>query len=115
MRWSLILASLFAGASAATAAGPYDGTWTGTAPEAGDCGVATVQMTIADNQITGTLSGKHGSATIKPAAIGADGTAQVTYDGPMAAFGGAVRFSGDRFAGTFDTFCGTRAVTGSRR
>ena len=115
MRWSLILASSLAGASAALAAGVYDGNWTGTAPDAGDCGVLTVQMTVVGDQITGTATGKHGSATIKPAAVGADGTVRVIYAGPMTAFGGAVRFSRDRFTGNFDSFCGTRAVTGSRR
>lgn len=114
MKWSLILASSLAGASAAIAAGPYDGTWTGTAPDAGDCGVLTVQMTITDNQITGTANGKHGSATLEPATVGADGTVRVTYAGPMTSFGAAVRFSGDHFTGSFDTFCGTRAVAGSR-
>jgi hypothetical protein len=96
------------------AAGSYDGNWVGTAPEFGDCGVLTVTIVVHDNQITGTVNGKHGNPTIFPTAIGADGTARIMYMGQTTSFTASVRFSGDQFTGNFGTFCGLRAVTGKR-
>jgi len=99
--------------SVASAAGSYDGKWVGTAPEAGDCGLLTVTLFVKDNAISGTVSGKHGAPAIDSGTIAADGTALVTY-APGAAFKGNLRFSGNQFAGNFNSVCGTRAVTGSR-
>ena len=98
-------------AGIARAASPYDGKWMGTAPEAGDCGVLTVTLFVKDGSITGgTVSGKHGSPTVHPAAIAQDGLVTLTY-GPFQA---TARLAGAQFTGNFQTFCGTRAVTGAQ-
>lgn len=95
----------------ASAAGPYDGKWVGTAPEAGDCGMLTVTMTITNNAISGTVSGKHGGPQIEPASIQPDGTAWLSYK----PFQGSVKISGSNFTGQFNTFCGVRAVKGTKQ
>jgi hypothetical protein len=48
------------------AGGQFDGQWVGTAPEAGDCGVLTVTLTVVDDRVTGTVIGRHGTATSAP-------------------------------------------------
>src|SRR5579859_5734049 len=102
--------------AAADAAGPFDGKWVGTAPEAGDCGVLTVTLVVANNQITGTVAGKHGSPTIRTGAIATDGTANVTYaiGNSSSAFSGTIKFVGNAFSGRFQTVCGFRDTTGAR-
>jgi hypothetical protein len=86
----------------------------GTAP-AGDCGVLTVTLIISNNQITtGTVSGKHGAPTVRPASIAPDGTAEITYSGTAKSFAASLRFSGDQFTGNFGTFCGPQQLTGRR-
>jgi hypothetical protein len=97
----------------ANAAGPFDGKWVGTAPEAGDCGQLLVTLVVADGTITGTVAGKHGAPPIESGRIATDGTAQLRYAGKQG-FRANVKFVGDGFRGTFDTFCGTRATVGSR-
>lgn len=92
------------------AAGTYDGKWVGTAPEAGDCGVLTVTLNVASNTVTGTVSGRHGSPAILPIEIGPDGVAQVQY----APFQARVRFAGEQFQGSFQTYCGLRNTIGKR-
>jgi hypothetical protein len=91
----------------AQAAGTFDGKWIGTAPEAGDCGVLTVTLVVANNMVGGAVSGKHGSPSINPAPIASGGTAHVNYG----RFQAGIRFSGDQFAGNFQTFCGVRDTT----
>jgi hypothetical protein len=102
---------------AAIAAGPYDGQWVGTAPDAGDCGVLTVTLTINGSAISGNVTGKRGSPSIQSGAIAADGSAHVTYSLGQneRSLEGNARFSGNQFSGQFATMCGIRQVTGSRR
>jgi len=106
------LIALTMGSAVASAAGPYDGKWVGTAAEAGDCGVLTVTLIVKDNAITGTVNGKHGTPPIDSGTVAPDGTALVTY--APRAFKGNIRFTGNRFIGNFNSVCGVRAVTGSR-
>jgi hypothetical protein len=96
--------------TAFAAVGPYDGRWIGTAPDAGQCGVLTVTLMITDNLMTGTVNGKRGSPTIVTTSVASDGTAKAKY----AQFEGTVKLSGTQFTGSFDTFCGIRAVTGTK-
>jgi hypothetical protein len=100
-------------AISAHAAGPFDGKWVGTAPDAGDCGVLTVTLTVADNMLAGTVVGKHGTGTISPTRIATDGTVQVKY-GDSRNFQAGIRFAGDQLAGRFDSFCGVRDTAGKR-
>jgi hypothetical protein len=93
------------------AGGQFDGQWVGTGPEAGDCGVLTVTLTIVDDRITGTVVGRHGTGYIGGATVSPDATAAVAYGGTGR---GSIRFSGNTFAGTFGSFCGRRNVTGAR-
>jgi hypothetical protein len=95
------------------AAGPFDGKWVGTAPDAGDCGPLVVTLNITDGKITGTVAGKHGSPPIDSGVVKPDGTAHVMYS-PRTHFEGDVRFFGNTFKGSFATFCGKRETTGSR-
>jgi len=97
----------------ARAAGPQDGKWIGTAPDAGDCGVLTVTLVVANNMVAGIVSGKHGSPSFNPTPIAPDGTAQVEY-GPTQHFKASIRFSGDQFTGSFQSFCGVRNTIGKR-
>jgi hypothetical protein len=109
----LAFAISFAGTSS-HAAGPFDGKWVGTAPEAGDCGQLVVTLTITDSKITGTVAGKHGPPSIQSGDVAADGRARVLY-ADQQGFDGAIQFSGDNFRGNFKSFCGLRDVTGSRK
>ena len=93
------------------AGGRFDGKWVGTAPEAGDCGVLTVTLTIVDDRITGTVVGRRGVGYIGAATVSSDGTAEVAYGGTGR---GSVSFSGNAFAATFGNLCGRRNVTGAR-
>jgi hypothetical protein len=92
----------------------WPATWAGSstaAPAAGDCGVLTVTLTIADDRITGTVVGRHGTGYIDAATVSPDGTAAVAYGGTGR---GSVRFSGNTFAAIFDSLCGRRNATGAR-
>jgi hypothetical protein len=96
------------------AAGPFDGKWVGTAPEAGDCGQLVVTLTITDSKISGTVAGKYGSPSIESGVVAVDGSAKVQYAAQQK-FDGAIQFSGGNFRGNFKSFCGLRDVVGSRR
>jgi hypothetical protein len=104
---AMLLVCVTTAPPASAAAGPFDGQWVGTAPEAGDCGVLTVSLAIKDSMLTGTVSGKKGSP---PIVTTSDGTAKVRY----AQFEGSLKLSDAQFSGTFNTFCGMRSVTGKR-
>jgi hypothetical protein len=106
----IVVACMLMGPAAWAAPGPFDGKWVGTAPEAGDCGVLTVTLMVADNLLTGTVSGKKGSPPIVATSLGSDGAAKVRY----AQFEGSLRLSGAQFTGSFNTFCGMRSVTGAK-
>jgi hypothetical protein len=109
---AFVLAASLAWANA-FAAGPFDGKWVGTAPEAGDCGQLVVTLMVADGKITGTVAGKHGTPSIESGRVSADGTAELHY-GAKQGFRAGIRFVGDSFRGDFETFCGARATVGSR-
>jgi len=108
----IVVACMLVVPAAWGAPGPFDGKWVGTAPEAGDCGVLTVTIMVTDNLLTGNVSGKKGSPPIVTTSLGSDGTAKVRY----AQFEGSLRLrlSGAQFTGSFNTFCGLRAVTGAK-
>jgi len=113
-RGSIIAGMLLACATlSAHADASFDGKWLGIAPEAGDCGALLVTLTVTGNMVAGTATGKHGTGTISPTAIAADGTTQVKY-GPNMRFQARIRFVGDQFTGTFDSYCGARDVAGTR-
>jgi hypothetical protein len=65
---------------------------------------------VTDNLLTGNVSGKKGSPPIVTTSLGSDGTAKVRY----AQFEGILRLSDSQFTGSFNTFCGIRAVTGAK-
>lgn len=117
MKWMAAILILVTVVSVAAAGGPYDGKWIGTAPEAGDCGVLTVTLTITNNMIAGNVTGKHGSPSIQSGSVNPDGSAHVTYSIGLSAnpFQGTARFAGTQFSGQFMTVCGIRQVTGSRQ
>jgi hypothetical protein len=69
-----------------------------------------VIIMVTDNLFTGNVSGKKGSPPIVTTSLGIDGTAEVRY----AQFEGSLRLSGAQFTGSFNTFCGTRAVIGAK-
>ena len=110
---SLLTGLVFVASVGSNAAGPFDGKWVGTAPDAGDCGQLVVTLVITDGKITGTVAGKHGSPPIDSGVVSPDGTAHITYS-PRTNFQGNLQLSGDAFRGHFDTFCGTRETVGSR-
>jgi hypothetical protein len=112
MGLAVVVAINIAGASMAChAGGQFDGQWVGTAPEAGDCGILTVTLTVVDDRITGTVVGRHGIGYIAAAAVSPDGAAEVAYGGTGK---GWLKFSGNTFSGSFGSYCGRRDVTGAR-
>jgi hypothetical protein len=88
----------------------YDGTWVGSSPAAGDCGPLTVILIVSGKTIGGTVSGKNGSPRIRPISFPQTGVVSIDY----ARFTASVRFSGNRFTGQFNTFCGVRQVVGTK-
>jgi hypothetical protein len=106
-----LLGVLFAAPAASVSDNPFDGKWIGTAPDAGDCGVLTLSITVYNGWINGTVKGSHGVPKIEPTQIGSDGTAQVSYY----KFKGTLKLLGIILAGTFDSFCGLRTVAGAKQ
>ena len=108
---SVLIAGLAYGAGpAAYAAGKYDGTWSGTAPTKGDCGVLNVAMTVKDNKVTGTVKGAKGTASIESGTVASDGSVKIKYQ----TSGATIKFSADTFTGQFATLCGMRETTGNK-
>jgi hypothetical protein len=71
----------------------------------------TVALVVADGKVTGTVSGAKGTGIVEPATVSPDGTAKLAYG---KGFSATVKFSGSGFTGNFASYCGSRAVTGSR-
>jgi hypothetical protein len=117
MRRAAILVAVGFGcgiAVAANAASPYDGRWLGTAPEAGDCGVLTVNITVIDGKVVaGTVSGRHASPPIDWGFVRPDGFGKIQYS-TQPTLTAILTFSGNQFTGLFPTHCGKRPVSGSR-
>ena len=65
---------------------------------------------VLGGRIAGMVVGRHGTGYIDGAMVLPDGTAEVHYGGTVAA---SMRFSGNSFAGNFDSICGRRNVTGA--
>ena len=108
---SILIAALgCAGGPAAYAAGAYDGTWSGTSPDKGNCGVLHVTMTVKDNKVTGTVKGARGTASMETATIASDGSVKVKYQNS----GATIKFSADSFTGKFASLCGERDTTGKK-
>lgn len=98
--------------SAANAnADPFDGEWQGKgAPTPACADTAEITFTLHDGRIVRSLiTGPRGRGGLA-GTVAADGTMNVS-SGPLK---GQFRFDGDKFEGVMDTFCGKRAVTGSR-
>jgi hypothetical protein len=107
--------------SNAHAAGPYDGKWVGSGQPMAECAsTMTIEMTIADSVISGSVStdkptpqGYTRGSLIPGVVVAGDGTANVLI-GQNTRYPAAFRFVGDAFVANMNSWCGTRSITGAR-
>jgi len=115
----IVLAMLIAATS--YAAGAYDGKWVGGSQPTDACkGTMTIEMTIVDNAITGSVhsdtptpEGYTSGKLIPGATIAPDGTANVLI-GQNTRYPTAFRFAKEGFTANMNVPCGTRTITGKR-
>lgn len=102
--------------------GRFDGNWAGAAPEADGCGAVAIRLSIIASEIAGTVTVNHGADTpsryvVNRETVMRDGSAQLSLGAARRA---SARFYVDHFtgifdfAGTVDSVCGRRVVTGHR-
>jgi hypothetical protein len=98
---------------AASAAGPYDGKWTGQRDVGGNCATVTVELVVKNNRLTGAVRSSMGTSTITNARVGADGKLNFSTSNRPARYG-TVSFSPTEFEMNIHTDCGNIAISGSR-
>ncbi len=98
---------------AASAAGPYDGKWTGQRDVGGNCATVSVELVVKNNRLSGAVRSSMGTSTITNARVGADGKLSFSTSNRPARYG-AVSFSPTEFEMNIHTDCGNIVISGSR-
>ncbi len=106
MRLLAVLAlGLFLISGAASAAGPYDGNWSGAVQGTGShCMGGSVKMQISNNAISGVVGLAAGSIGIQ-GSVAADGGVKATYNNPSTGGESTLTgtISGGDFTGTLES------------
>ena len=98
---------------AASAAGPYDGKWTGQRDVGGNCATVTVQLVVRNNRLSGAVRSSMETSTIINAGVGAGGKLRFSTSNRPARYG-TVTFSSTGFEMNIHTACGDLVISGSR-
>ncbi len=105
------LAGMLLIASAARAAGPFDGTWVGK-DETGSCAGYAATITVVNSNASGAVTGPYGTDIIRDKFIHSNGTAiyYTSHRKPI-----HLKFSAGTFEISEEAECGSVSITGTKQ